>query len=151
MLLDWNARIEARARDGTYPLHYATRRGREFVEALLEQKASVDAKDTTWRTPLHWAALTKNKAVIELLVNAHASRSAQDLQQMTPLHLAATTGGRACIKSLIDGSDLEAKEQSQKTPVMLAALSGHEEAVKFLLEKGAGKGPRTSMAGRHSI
>lgn len=131
------APVEARARDGTHPLHYAARHGDDFVKELLRQKASVDVIDTTKRTPLHWAALAKNEAAVKLLVDAHASLSAQDLQEMTPLHLAATTGDRACIKLLVVRADLEAKEQNQRTPVMLAALNGHEDAAELLLEKGA--------------
>lgn len=50
-----------KSEDGSGPLHHAPKAGNaEVVRALLHHGASVDAKDNTCQTPLHWAMKSGN-------------------------------------------------------------------------------------------
>lgn len=57
LLLEEGANINAKAADGTTPLHYAvTECQAEMVKFLLEKGANIKLKDQDGDTPLHFAA-----------------------------------------------------------------------------------------------
>jgi len=66
------------------------------VEALLQRGASVCAKDTRGRTPLHLASACGRVGVLGALLHAastsHAHTHLTDSQGYTPLHWACYNG-----------------------------------------------------------
>ncbi|CAL1157456.1 unnamed protein product [Cladocopium goreaui] len=83
--------VEKKNRLGRTELHNAVCKGDEKrVQQLLQNRASVDAKDESGRTPLHLAAseVSGPTKIIKLLLEARAMTEAKDLGGLTPLNLA---------------------------------------------------------------
>jgi hypothetical protein len=71
LLLDHNAEVDAKEKDGGTALHWAARYGHEaVVRLLLDHNAEVDAKEKDGETALHWAARDGHEAVVRLLESA---------------------------------------------------------------------------------
>ena len=71
---------------GTTPLHLASRNGHfEGVCLLLDEGASVDAKDVGKRTPLHEASKNGQLEVVRLLIDKGARVDAETEAKDTPL------------------------------------------------------------------
>eukprot|EP00435_Cladocopium_sp_Y103_P015219 s5223_g3.t1 len=86
--------VEKKNRLGRTELHNAVCSGdKDYVQQLLENRASVDATDRSGRTPLHLAAseVSEPAKIIELLLEARARTEAEDLSGFTPLNLACDT------------------------------------------------------------
>eukprot|EP00435_Cladocopium_sp_Y103_P048907 s133_g14.t1 len=86
--------VEKKNRLGRTELHNAVCRGdEECVQQLLQNRASVDAKDGSGWTPLHLAAseVSGPAKIIELLLEAGAMTEAKDLSGFTPLNLACSS------------------------------------------------------------
>mmetsp|Transcript_12242 Transcript_12242/g.33784 ORF Transcript_12242/g.33784 Transcript_12242/m.33784 type:complete len:271 (+) Transcript_12242:15-827(+) len=71
------------------PLHYACREGRaEAVQALINAKANLEARDSDSRTPLHLAASNGTASVIRVMCANGADLYAKCLDGSTPLDVA---------------------------------------------------------------
>ena len=108
------ADLEARAEDGSTPLHVAAvhTANPAVITALLDAGADLEARSEGGITPLHLAAMSNaNPAVITALVNVGADLKARSEGGLTPLHLAAArTANPAVITALVDvGADLKAR------------------------------------------
>lgn len=67
-LISAGADLNAKANDGTTPLHYAVILAKKDVtELLIANGADVNAKDNEGRTPLYWAKEQNNTELAELL------------------------------------------------------------------------------------
>jgi hypothetical protein len=77
---------------------------RDVVELLLEAKANVESKDTTYgRTPLAWAAWNGHEGVVELLLEAKANIESEDTEYgQTTLAWAARNGHKGVVKLLLE-------------------------------------------------
>ncbi|MCC6129539.1 MAG: ankyrin repeat domain-containing protein [Acidobacteria bacterium] len=95
-LLKAGARANEPDQKGITPLMLAASRPyygtstTEVLEPLLEAGASVDARDQEGRTVLHWAAMSRDRAVLELLVSSGADREARDRHGRLPVDLLGT-------------------------------------------------------------
>lgn len=116
------------------------------VQALLRQKANVNAVLPDGTTALHWAAQADDVQMAGALIEAGASVTVKDRYGFTPLYFAATNGGAAVIRKLLDaGADPNAADASGETALMTAARSGNIDALKALLQKGATVNARDSV------
>eukprot|EP00435_Cladocopium_sp_Y103_P040422 s442_g11.t1 len=101
--------VEKKNRLGRTELHNAVCSGdKDYVQQLLENRASVDATDRSGRTPLHLAAseVSEPAKIIELLLEARARTDAEDLSGFTPLNLACDSKCKEAVAVLQRAEDL---------------------------------------------
>ncbi|MFF5083454.1 ankyrin repeat domain-containing protein [Actinoplanes sp. NPDC000266] len=104
---------------GQTPLHCA--RDREVTEVLLRRGASLLARDSFGRTPLHDAGAEKART----LLDAGAQVDARDNFGETPLHRALRTGDTALVELLLtEGADPAVRDERGRSPLHLARQLG---------------------------
>lgn len=91
------------------PLHYIARNQQgsaETVRVLLDAGARPEARETSLRQPLHWAAENGNVNAIHELVAGGADVNATAADHWRPLHFAKATGKPFAIEALLQhGAD----------------------------------------------
>jgi ankyrin repeat protein len=132
----------------------AARKGdRAVVNALLAQKADVNARQPDGDTALHWAVWRDDVELASTLLHAGADPNAANRTGATPLSLASIGGNPALIELLLKaGVDPNAPlSKFNDTALMLAARTGKPEAVRLLLEHGADVNARESWGGTTAL
>jgi ankyrin repeat protein len=110
----------------------------ELATTLLDQGASVDARDRLGARPLSRAARSGHLEMVDLLLQRGAPINARDLTGATALYVAAERGQTAVVQRLIDkGADANLKGRSGTSPLAAAAFAGRNQVVKMLLAHGA--------------
>ena len=105
---------------------------------LLDQGASVDARDRLGARPLSHAARSGRLELVNLLLERGAPVDARNLAGSTALYFAAERGHVAIVQRLIDsGADVNLTGRSDASPVAAAAYAGRDMIVKMLLARGA--------------
>ena len=140
LLLEKNAKIEAKRRDTQTPLHLAAENGhRELVELLLEKNAKIEAKSKhALQTPLHLAAENGHRELVELLLEKNAEIEAKEIFGRTPLLKAADHGHREVVDLLLkENAEIQAEDDFGKTPLHDALFFKWGEVATLLIEKGA--------------
>lgn len=110
----------------------------ELATRLLDQGASVEARDRLGARPLSRAARSGHLEMVDLLLQRGAPIDARDLAGATALYVAAERGQTAVVQRLIDkGADAELKGRSGTSPLAAAAFAGRNQVVSMLLAHGA--------------
>lgn len=110
----------------------------DLATVLLDQGASVDARDRLGARPLSHAARSGHLEMVDLLLERGAPINARNLAGSTALYVAAERGQAAVVQRLIDkGADVDLKGRSGVSPVAAAAFAGRALIVKILLAHGA--------------
>ena len=111
----------------------------EVINLLLENGASVEAKDKLGRTAVLSAVQSRNAEAVGVLLAGGADVNARDSQQGTALQRAAGSfGNQAMVEALIKaGADVNAADKNGQTPLMWAARWGDSERVQALVDGGA--------------
>ncbi|WP_426440717.1 ankyrin repeat domain-containing protein [Bradyrhizobium genosp. P] len=105
---------------------------------LLDQGASVDARDRLGARPLSHAARSGHLDMVDLLLARGAPIDARNLAGSTALYFAAERGQAAIVQRLIDrGADVNLTGQSGASPVAAAAYGGRDMVMRMLLAHGA--------------
>lgn len=105
---------------------------------LLDQGASVDARDRFGARPLSRAARSGHLEMVDLLLERGAPIDARNLAGATALYVAAERGQIAVVQRLIDkGADLHLSGRSGTSPVAAAVFAGRNQVVRMLLAHGA--------------
>jgi ankyrin repeat protein len=109
------------------------------VEALLAEKADVNAPLADGTTALHWAVRADDVQTVDLLVRAGATVKAADRYGLTALSIACGNASVPMVRRLLDaGADPNAADPNGDTALMIAARTeGGADVVKLLLERGA--------------
>jgi len=123
----WRARV---GRGGT-PLHLAATEGlKDVAEALIANKAKVDAKDSDGYTPLHLAALNGRKDLAQILLANNAVVNAKDNDGHTPLFLVMEDLELLKIRVYQDPTDLK---------IVNSLIKDDNDMVKLLRQHGGHK------------
>lgn len=110
----------------------------DLATVLLDQGASVDARDRLGARPLSRAARSGHLEMVDLLLQRGAPIDARDLAGATALYVAAERGQTAVVQRLIDkGADVGLKGRSGTSPLAAAAFAGRNQVVSMLLAHGA--------------
>ena len=98
---------------------------------------NVNISDREWKTPLHYASLTKLLPIAQKLIRLGANVLAQDNFMRIPLHYAAKSNSWEIAKLLVDnGADFMSKTNAQKTPLHKAAEYNSVAVCQYLLSQG---------------
>ncbi|KAK5659664.1 hypothetical protein OQA88_872 [Cercophora sp. LCS_1] len=108
----------------------------EIIEKLLRhQPHSANRTDHLGRSPLWWAAATRQVVVLGILLESGALVNLADDMGLTPLHVACRSGSVATVTRLL-GSGADPTVRTHKldlTPLDLAAMFGYPEVVAMLV------------------
>lgn len=131
-----------------------------LVTELLDQGASLDARDRFGARPLSHAAKSGHLEMVDLLLARGAPIDARNIAGATALYFAAEGGHAAIVRRLIErGADVNLTGRSGVSPVSAAAYAGSDEIVEALLARGAdgrvaddtGKTPAVYAAARAQL
>ncbi|KAL4426807.1 hypothetical protein ABPG77_006593 [Micractinium sp. CCAP 211/92] len=108
---------------GLRPLHVAAAGGRVgVVQALVQSRAKLEARDSCGARPLHYAAQCGSVNVIRTLLAAGARVDCTSASGDTPAHWATRYGMAAAAVALVQaGAPMEARNKEGKTPLDVAA------------------------------
>jgi ankyrin repeat protein len=110
---------------------------KDVAEVLLANKADVDAKDNTGRTPLHLAADRDHKDVAELLLASQADVNTKANDGSTALHLAAFKGREDVVELLLaNKAEVNAKDRDGMMPLHYAEANGYKDVAELLRQHG---------------
>ncbi len=138
LLLDQGAKIDARNKRASTPLHWAMH-DEAKVRFLLDRGAGLNTKQSDGRTPLYQAAsLYNGHSILRLLLEKGADPNLATAAGQTPLMAAAIRGDDVAIKLLLEAkAAVDTKNGAGSTALISAATNGNPAAVRLLLEKGA--------------
>ncbi len=147
-LLDAGANVNARAVDGTTPLHWAARADDlATVEMLLGAGGNAAVQDRYGVTPLYLAAENGSARVIAALLDAGVDPNAVSPIGETAL-MTATRAGKTDAMALLlyRGAVIDARDSEfEQTALMLAVREGHRNAAALLVQRGADVNARTRV------
>ncbi|MCM1322524.1 MAG: ankyrin repeat domain-containing protein [Bacteroides sp.] len=112
-----------------------------FEDAIKTRNPSLRFEDG--QTPLHFAAIMKQKGITEYLLERGASTKAKDILGSTPLHEAVRYGAKEIVRILLKaGADPNSQDSLGKTPLLLIAPQDTRADIYNLL-LAAGANPNT--------
>jgi ppGpp synthetase/RelA/SpoT-type nucleotidyltranferase len=137
-LLEDGVDVNAKFRDGSTVLHWASENGRDKLveQLLLKDGVDVNAKDENEYTALHQASFDGHDKVVErLLVKDEVDVNAKDKDGFTALHQASMMGHDKVVERLLvkNEVDVNAKDKvAGLTALRYASLFGHDKVVERL-------------------
>ena len=137
----------------TAPIIDAVKSGKvAAVQALIKQRADVNAAEADGTTALHWAARADNLEMARALMRAGADVKRANRYGITALQLAAVNGSTPMVKALVDaGADVNAVLPEGETILMTAARTGRPEVVQILIAAGAKLDAREQWHGETAL
>jgi ankyrin repeat protein len=110
----------------------------DLAAKLLDQGASLDARDRLGARPLSHAARSGHLQMVELLLARGAPIDARNLAGATALYFAAEGSHITIAQRLIErGADVNLTGRSGISPIAAAAYAGNDVIVDALLARGA--------------
>ena len=137
LLLERGANPAIKNLAGLYPLHTASKKGKDSLLVLLqhEPRIEIDTPDAEGLTPLLIAALHGNVLAAEALIEAGAEKDLVDLDGMSVVHAAVESGAHQLVRYLGGkGADMRKADVGGSEPLHLAASNGAAECLAALLE-----------------
>ena len=128
------------------------RRDAKAVQALIGERADVNATQPDGATALAWATYLDQTATAESLLAAGAKVSTADEYGETPLTLACANGNAELArKFLAAGADANAARWDGETALMIASNTGNPEVVTELIAKGANVNAAETRKGQTAL
>ena len=116
----------------------ARNQDQKSVQALLAQRADVNARSDDGSTALLWAAHWNELETAKLLLTAGADPNTLNDYKMTPLSQACVNGNPALVEALIKaGANPNTPIATGETPLMTCAKTGNGEAARVLISHDA--------------
>ena len=143
MLLEHDADVNIRHKDGNTPLHWCALKSNEnFCRFLLEHNADVNIQDTRGYTPLHLCARIGNENLCRLLLERNADVNIQDNDGYAPLHFLVLdphmfNGQIIDLLVKYGVQNINTRDAKGLTPLQIAVRHGNAQAVKKLVDLGA--------------
>lgn len=154
VLIKHGARLDSRTKhDQNTPLHEAIRRGAadlKLIKLLVENHASIHAKNRSRETPLHMAATVGKVPIVKYLLREGADVNAVDVSKTTPWDHALKNRHKAIVDELHKHGGQSGKVElrrpkppSEKMPGKKSGPSSNvvtakEEVFRILREKKSG-------------
>ncbi len=122
------------------------------IQALLQQRADVNALESDGSTALHYAAHRGDLAAIDLLLKAGAKATVANRYGATALSLAAANGNATVVQRLLAaGADPNTVAPGGETALMTAARAGRTEVVRALIDRGANVNAKESTRNQTAL
>ncbi len=132
--------ISSRDERGMAPLHFAAINRRvDILRLLVEQKADLEIRDDSGRTPLAWAIMRDaGVEVVGALLDSGANIETADRFGWTPLLYAAQVGNTEVVASLLArNAALPIATPNGRRLLQLAVQNGMTHLLSLLIAKGA--------------
>ena len=130
----------------------AQKQDKQALQALIRDKANVNAPQPDGATALHWASHWDDIGMTDILIAAGANVNAKNDYSATPLSLACTNGNAAMVEKLLAaGANANTPASSGETPLMRCARTGSAAAVKALLARKAQVDARNTEQGQTAL
>jgi hypothetical protein len=123
-------------------LHQAAHYGLEVVvHDCLRRGDSVDARDESGSTPLHYAVLADRDDIVKFLLDHNADVNAADHNGVTPLHCAAFRGNYKMVKELLArGANLHAIATECQLSARDISIERNEHDIVALFDEASAAG-----------
>ena len=130
------AKVGAKTKNGSTPLHLASLYGHvEVARLLLDSGADKEAKCNIGVSPLYQASQEGKLEVMQLLAVSGAVLDARSNMGCTPLMVASAKGHAPVVRALLAaGADVRARTNRSCTALHWASYYGHTEALRELLK-----------------
>lgn len=138
LLEEYGASFVEKNKRGLNPLLVAAQGDQPISMAyLLKKGLTVQDKDYSGNTALHWASYFGMENAVNFLISWKTDLEDVDYSfNCTPLHLAVNSGNiRVVRKLLVKGANRHAKNLEDKMPIDIAAEEGHDAIVDMLRPK----------------
>jgi len=107
LLIKKGADVKAKNERGFTALHSAAEKSTNSLDALIEAKSDLEAKDKDGSRPLHIAAAANNGKALTILLDRGANINAQDEKGNTPLHVALQAAALEGVKVLASSKKVD--------------------------------------------
>ena len=117
------------------------------VKMLLKKNPrSINMKDESGMTPLHWAARGEHFEIIKYLINNGADVNVKNNDNVMALQF--VIGNKEAVQFLIaKGADVPVKGNTGKNLLHKVALLGYKNLVELMIEKGANTSTKNNNGG----
>lgn len=136
ILIERGANQTIQDNNGMTALMLAVQAGHNFIVSMLCRAHGVDqvinAKDTSGKTALFWAAAGGHKECFDYLVGKGANESLKDAKRRTPFMIACKRGHMSIVTSS-KNPDLDQRDIHGRRAFIFAARSGNTELVKLFM------------------
>ncbi|XP_046555201.1 ankyrin repeat domain-containing protein 50-like [Haliotis rubra] len=122
--------------EGDNVLHAACQGGNVAIVKEVVDSFDINCRGKNGQTPLMRAVCGGHIAVYKNLVSSSAESTLVDKDGRTLLHLASRHGQLAVLKHIIDGFDVNTKDNMGLTPAMTAVLHTQGAVLKYLKDEG---------------
>ncbi|XP_012260350.2 tyrosine-protein kinase Shark isoform X1 [Athalia rosae] len=129
--------LDAKNQLGQTAVHLAAMDGAdEILKKLIENKASVNCRDSAGYTPLHYACQSNLPSTVRILISGGANIQARNTKTgMVPLHEAASRGHSTVIQVLLSmNAPVNPRTIADDIPADLARRNGHIDCAKLLCD-----------------
>jgi uncharacterized protein len=125
---------------------------RAAVQALVQQKADVNAAQADGATALQWAVYRDDLEMADALIAAGANIKLANREGATPLYLASLHGSAPMLEKLLKaGADPNQLGPEGEVPLMLAARTGNLDAIRVLLDHHADVNAKDKLRGTTAL
>lgn len=137
-LITGKAPIDAPGPQGQTALHLAMQvpPKQSVVMYLIQHNANVNARDDTFRTPLHIGASQGNLAMCSHLLSEGAQLDSREAQSKTPLQLACEAGHYELVQMMLNHSNLIPTNMSFLAAFFAAVEYGHVRIAESFFPRG---------------